>query len=220
VLRVHIPLVILALVVAVSLYALAVLDLVPGLESMMAPITELTGKNSTLTGRTQIWAILADHIRRHPLLGTGYGAYWTATPVVGTDSYEFIRITSSFYPGSAHNGYVEVVNDLGWVGLACLLGYLSAFARQSIRLFKIDRNQGALYLALFFFQALTNISETHWFSVLSVDFVLMTLATAALARGLLECRLYAVFGNPSSAGGELVGGTAGRPWEVRGSRTS
>jgi len=104
----------------------------------------------------------------------------------------------SFYPGSAHNGYLEIVNDLGWTGLVCLIAYIIMYARQSLQLLGIDRNQGALYLALFFQQAITNLSETHWFSVLSVDFVIMTLATMALARGLLEHRLRLVFGEPHS----------------------
>jgi hypothetical protein len=41
-------------------------------------------------------------------------------------------------------------------------------------------------LTLFMQQTIANLSESHWFSVLSVQFVLMTLATTALARLLLE----------------------------------
>ena len=54
----------------------------------------------------------------------------------------------------------------------------------------------ALYLALVFQQAITNLSETHWFSVLSIDFVIMSFASAALARGLLDQRLRIWFGAP------------------------
>ena len=52
------------------------------------------------------------------------------------------------------------MNDLGFVGLICLLGYLTVYVRQSLQLFRSDRPQGALYLALFFQQAMTNLSET------------------------------------------------------------
>jgi len=117
----------------------------------------------------------------------------------------------SFYPGSAHNGYLEVVNDLGWVGLTCLVAYIVTYVRQSLRLLEIDRHQGALYLALFFQQAITNLSETHWFSVLSVDFVLMTLATTALARALLEHRLRLAFGNPQVSTSAPAPGITMRP---------
>ncbi len=205
-LRPYIPYLVAMLVTILLIYALAILNLIPGLGTLMAPITALTGKDMTFTGRTEIWAILSEHIRYHPFLGTGYGAYWTAGPVAGTQSYEFVWRMGSFYPGSAHNGYLEIVNDLGWTGLACLIAYIITYVRQSLQLLGIDRNQGILYLALFFQQAITNLSETHWFSVLSVDFVIMTLATTALARGLLEYQLRLVFGEPSSSSPEPFNG--------------
>jgi len=211
-LRPYIPYLVALLVGLLLIYGLAVLGLIPGLGTLMAPIAALTGKDMTLTGRTEIWALLAEHIRSHPLLGTGYGAYWTAGPIAGTESYEFVRRMGSFYPGSAHNGYLEVLNDLGWVGLCCLIGFIAVYVRQSLRLLRIDYKQGALYLALFIQQALTNISETHWFSVLSVDFVITTLATTALARGLLEHRLRQAFGEPRSSAPEFFpGGTIPLP---------
>lgn len=196
--RRYMPYLVATLVTLLLLYALAILNLIPGWGTLMAPISAMTGKDVTLTGRTDIWAIVSDHISRHPLLGTGYGAYWTAGPVVGTDAYEFVERMNQFYPGSSHNGYLEVANDLGWAGLICLIAYIVMHVRQSLQLLGIDRTQGALYLALFFQQAITNLSETHWLSVLSVDFVIMTLATMSLARGLLEYRLRNVFGEPTA----------------------
>lgn len=198
-LRPYLPYLISMLVAMLLVYALAILNLIPGRDTLMTPIALLTGKDMSFTGRTQIWAIVSDHIRYHPLLGTGYGAFWTPSPVVGTDSYVFIWRMGSFYPGTAHNGYLDIVNDLGWVGLSCLIAYIVVYVRQSLQLLGIERSQGALYLAIFFQQAITNLSETHWFSVLSVDFVIMTLATTALARGLLECRLRIVFGEAQSS---------------------
>jgi len=207
-LRPYVPYLIAMLVAALLIYALAILNLIPGQGTLMAPITALTGKDMSLTGRTEIWAILSDHIRYRPFLGSGYGAYWTAGPVAGTASYEFIWRMRSFYPGSAHSGYLEIVNDLGWAGLVCLIAYIVMHVRQSLQLLGIDRNQGALYLAVFFQQAITNFSETHWFSVLSVDFVIMTLATTALARGLLESRLRLIFGEPHTSARKPFNGMA------------
>lgn len=198
-LRPYIPYLVGTLAATLLLYALVLLNLIPGLGTLMSPIAALTGKDMTFTGRTQIWAILAEHIRLRPLLGTGYAAYWVAVPTVGTESYEFVLRMATFYPGSAHNGYLEIVNDLGWVGLLCLIAYIVTHLRQSLHLLRMDRNQGALYLVLLFQQGITNLSETHWFSVLSVDFVIMTLATTALARGLLEHQLRSVLGEPQAA---------------------
>jgi len=198
-LRPYIPYLVVLLVATLLIYALAILNLIPGMGTLLAPITALTGKDMTFTGRTEIWSIIAEHIRLHPFLGSGYGAYWTSGPVVGTDSYVFVERMGSFYPGSAHNGYLEIVNDLGWAGLLCVIAYIGVQVRQSLQLLEIDRHQAALYLALFFQQAITNLSESHWFDVLSVDFVIMTLVTTALARGLLEHRLRCIFGEPHSS---------------------
>ena len=195
-LRRFVPWLVGLLVALLLVYALTILDLIPGRSELLAPIAALSEKDATLTGRTGIWAVLSEHISRRPLLGTGYAAYWTAGPVRGTESYEFVWRLNGFYPGSAHNGYLAVVNDLGWVGLACLLGYLVSHVRQALRLLPADRNLAVLVLAVFFQQAVSNVSETHWFSVLSVDFVLMTLASTALARALLEGRLRSAFGDP------------------------
>ena len=185
--------------VLVLVYAIAILKIVPGLSFILDPIVALTGKNMTFSGRSEIWAIIADHIKLHPMMGTGYAAYWTPQPILGKPSYEFIVRMQGFYPGESHNGYLDVINDLGWVGMACLLAYIFTYIRQSLQLLEIDSNQGALYLALFFQQAITNLSEAHWFNVQSVDFVFMMLATMAMARNLLEYRLRAVFGDPYSS---------------------
>lgn len=198
-LRRRLPAMVSAMVAVLLVFVLAVLDLLPGSQWLITPFTMLAGKDATFTGRTAIWAILGEHIDRHPWLGTGYGAYWTPAPVPGTDAYAFVTRMGSFYPGSAHNGYLDVLNDLGWIGLLCLLAYLLIQVRQSLQLLSVDWNQATLYLALLFQQVLANLSETHWFSALSVDFVLMTLVSVALARGLLEVRLLALFGVPAEA---------------------
>ena len=167
-------------------YALAVLQLVPGLATvLLGPITAITGKDMTFTNRAMIWDIIKEHAQLHPFLGTGFGAYWTGA-VPESPSYVFLT-RMYFWPSEAHNGYLDVVNDLGFVGLICLLGFLTVFVRQSLQLFKADRPQGALYLALFFQQAMTNLSESLWFSPMGIlPMVVTTLMTFSLAAGLVD----------------------------------
>jgi len=180
---------------AFGVYALAILGLIPGKGLLLAPMSAVTG-DASFTGRSGIWWIVAEHMRLNPLLGTGYGAYW-AGPTPQSPSYEFIARMGGFYPGSAHNGYLEVANDLGWVGLLLLFGYLASYLRQGLRALSIDRWQGVLLLTLLMQQVIANLSESHWLSVLSVQFVLMTLATTALARLLVDYRLFLRFGAAS-----------------------
>ena len=180
-----------AFVLCLLAYTLAILRIVPGAGVLLQPVVLLTGKDLSFTGRADLWAIVIEHIRLHPVLGTGYGAYWTG-PQPGSAAYAFLE-RLSFYPGSAHNGYLDVVNDLGALGLLCLVGYIATWLRQALRLLAIDEWQAVLFLAILLQQGLSNLSESHWLATLSCSFVLSTLATAALARALLERWLQACF---------------------------
>lgn len=186
-LRRYMPYFVGAFATLVLVYALAVLKVVPGMDVVLTPITMLTGKDMTFTGRTDIWYVLNLHIRLHPWFGTGYGAYWVG-PTPTSPSYVMLEMLY-FYPTEGHNGYLDVINDLGFVGGLCLLAYFINYLRQALELMRLDRYQGGLYLTLLFRQFLADMSESHWFSVLSVDFVIMTLATVALARSLIHSRL-------------------------------
>jgi exopolysaccharide production protein ExoQ len=182
-LRRYLPYLIGAFVVITLAYSLAVLKVLPGSEILLKPIAIITGKDTTFTARTQIWEIIRAHIQLSPFIGTGYGGYWTA-PVPTSPSYAFVQIMN-FYPTESHNGYLDVINDLGYIGLLLLLGYLIVYIRNSLRLLQVNYTQATLYLALMFQQLLTNLSESHWF-ILSHDFVILTFATFALARTLVD----------------------------------
>lgn len=170
-------------VIVALTYSLAVLKVVPGSDILLKPITLITGKDTTFTSRTQIWDIIRTHIELSPFIGSGYGGYWTGA-VPSSPSYAYIRIMN-FYPTEAHNGYLDIINDLGYIGLLLLLGFLIVYIRQSLRLLRINYAQATLYMGLMFQQLLTNLSESHWF-VLSHDFAILTLATFGLARTLMD----------------------------------
>lgn len=168
------------------LYSVAVLNVVPGLSFILKPVTMLSGKDMSFTGRTAIWDILRNHMAYTPWLGSGYGAYWRGI-LPGSASFEMVA-RLYFYPTEGHNGYLDLLNDLGRVGGLMLGGYLYVHVRQCLRLLQADRAQGSLFLALFFHQMIANLSESRWFNVLSVEFVFQVMATLAVARALVEVR--------------------------------
>ena len=192
-LRRYMPYMVSAFALLVVVYALAVLNIIPGFSVLLEPIAAMTGKDLTFSSRDQIWAIIKEHIEYSPFLGTGYGAYWIGA-FQSSPSYAFVT-RLYYYPTQSHNGYLEITNDLGLVGLVCLLGYLLYWVRQSLRLMTHDRRQATLFLALFFQQAITNLSESTWLAInSSFAFVVCTLATCSLARALLEQRLKRFYG--------------------------
>jgi exopolysaccharide production protein ExoQ len=180
--------VVVAIAGTMFLYELVIQNVLPGAHTLLSPITALTGKDTTLSARTFIWNLIKEHIASAPYLGTGYGAYWVG-PLADSPSHVFVTVMS-FYPTEAHNGYLDVVNDLGYVGLICVLVFLFVYMWQALQLVRADRNQAALYLALVFQELVMNMSESDWFARNS-SFAVFTLAVFCLSRELLEVRMNA-----------------------------
>lgn len=184
----YMPYIVSAFALLVIVYALAVLNIIPGMNVLLEPITAFSGKDMTFSNRSVIWDIIKEHIALSPIVGSGYGAYWLG-PIPGSPSVVFLTRMGDFYPSQSHNGYLEIVNDLGFVGLICLMTYLYSWVSQSLQLMKSDRSQGLLFLALFFQQAITNLSESTWLAInAAFALALMMLATFAISRGVLDAR--------------------------------
>jgi exopolysaccharide production protein ExoQ len=79
-----------------------------------ADVLSVFGKDASLTGRVPLWSSLAVSIAQRPLLGYGYGAFWV------NSNPEMLRIWSlnTWQPPNAHNGFIDLILDLGLVGLA------------------------------------------------------------------------------------------------------
>lgn len=191
-LRPHLPLLVGVAAGVILIYEIAALRLLPGLEGLLRPIVDLTGKDLTFSARTVIWDVIEQHIRLSPVIGSGYGAYWVG-PIPQSPSYVFLSVMF-LYPTSSHNGYLEVVNDLGMIGFGCLLGFVTYYIMQALQLVRVDRAQAALYLGLLFQQMVINLSESEWFSR-STSFAVLALASTCLSRAVLEFRLRANAGS-------------------------
>ncbi len=82
--------------------------------------TELAGvfgKDTTLTGRTELWALILQSIARRPILGYGYNAFWLG---MKGESLSIIA-ASGWVVYHAHNGLLDVLLGLGVVGGALFL---------------------------------------------------------------------------------------------------
>ncbi len=87
-------------------------------------VLQVLGRDATLTGRTLLWAELAKWVDKSPLLGYGFGGFWTGD--IGISSIVIKKI--GWAAPHAHNGFLNLTLELGYVGLALfLICYLSNF---------------------------------------------------------------------------------------------
>jgi exopolysaccharide production protein ExoQ len=82
-------------------------------ESHSVAILEALGKDPSLTGRTDIWDSLMRRVAERPWTGYGYAAFW------GRDSVPaaWVRQETQWPVPSAHNGWIDLLVQLGWPGL-------------------------------------------------------------------------------------------------------
>lgn len=102
------------LVTISSLWLMSTVAISAYMVLIVAPeaVVAIIGRDLTLTGRTDIWEVLIQLISERPLLGYGYGAFWGADSM---PAYR-VRLETEWIVPTAHNGILEVVLAVGWLG--------------------------------------------------------------------------------------------------------
>lgn len=84
------------------------------------------GRDLTLSGRTAIWTQVVHYVALRPLAGYGYDAFWRGFTGPSLE----IDAAVHFVVEHAHNGFLEILLELGVLGLALfLLSWTRAFLR-------------------------------------------------------------------------------------------
>ena len=135
----------------------------------------LLGRNSNMTGRSELWSNVWTAVMRHPFLGYGYDTFWA-----GLGEALEVRMGIGWMAQRSDNGYLDFALGLGFVGivlLACAIvwsfknamDYLG-YEQQSFALWPIT------YLA---FYLLHNLSESTLLARGGLpDLLFMSTATA------------------------------------------
>jgi O-antigen ligase len=135
--------------------------------------------DSTLTGRTVIWDFALSEIARKPLLGWGYKSFW----LVGGDAPSILDA-----PGwvktmpNAHNGYYDMMLEMGYVGLAILVTFLIATLHAIGRMADRDPTRAWLVLSLVLFIILYNFFESLWLRAFDLLWVVFVILVAEIGR--------------------------------------
>ncbi len=111
-------------------------------------ITAPLDRDSTLTGRTDVWASVLPARSERPLLGYGIGSFWT------DERRHLYEIPT------AHNGYLDVLLDLGEVGLVLCVIWVFSCARQFHRTYTQDPDWANFSMCLLLIVLMYNVTES------------------------------------------------------------
>jgi O-antigen ligase len=137
-----------------------------------AEVAHALGRESHLSGRTNIWkACLAT--AGNPVIGTGFESFWNANgSKVAQHLRNYWHIENLV---SAHNGYIEVYLDLGWIGVCLIALILITGYRRACRVCRLDLGLGSLFLAYVVTAAMYSITEAG-FRTLTPMWIFLLLA--------------------------------------------
>lgn len=141
----------------------------------------LLQKDTTLTGRTELWDLLITAIKNRPLLGYGFDTFWQG---LHGDSLSIIRGVGWLVP-TAHNGYLELLISLGIVGALIFLPLLLQAIRLAWLYAGIDRAASGLFPAAFLVLWLVyNMSESTLLTRNGIPMLLFVMLTASMRKAL------------------------------------
>lgn len=111
-----------ALIFFLSLSSILIFSATLSYESILGKL----GKDVTFTGRSSIWAQAAEAISTRPFQGFGISTYWSLYP-------SYVKLGESYIIPHAHNGYLELVLDLGIPGLLIFTIFISSHVKQALK---------------------------------------------------------------------------------------
>jgi len=134
---------------------------------------QLMGRDSSLTGRTAIWKVVLD-ADQNPWFGTGYECFWLG---------DRLQKMWTVYRGinQAHNGYIEIALNLGYVGLLMLLFAIFAGYRRIAASLREDTELGKFRLAYFVVAVIYNFTEGA-FKMMAPMWIMLLLSIMAMSE--------------------------------------
>lgn len=125
-------------------------------------VIDVLGKNLEFNGRLPIWTLMMEKVLERPWLGYGYAAFWTS------DASYYLLTRSwaldAFQAGirfNAHNGYLDLLLQLGFVGLGLyFVSLATVLARITYLLIKTKAVELFWALQTIIFLSLINLSDS------------------------------------------------------------
>jgi O-antigen ligase len=129
------------------------------------------GRNASLTGRTDVWNRVLTLVK-DPVFGTGFESFW-----VGPRLAEMRALDPGL--NQAHNGYLEIYLNLGWIGVTLFVILILTGYRNVISAFHRDPNPAKLGIAYLVIALSYNFTEAG-FKMMNPTWILFLLSIVTL----------------------------------------
>jgi O-antigen ligase len=142
-----------------------------------ADIANVLGRQSNMSGRTEIWAAVIPAVP-NSIVGAGFESFWISPNV---QIFQRTLLASKWYAAlvkdlnEAHNGYIEVYLNLGWTGVCLIALILIDGYRRAFKAFKHNPELGSLFIAYMAIVAIYSITEAG-FRMLNPSWIFLLLA--------------------------------------------
>lgn len=145
-------------------------------------LLRLVGKDSTLTGRTELWMWANRFAADHPVLGVGYQAFWIQGNPLAEAMWDRFHIAGKF-GFHFHSLYYETLIELGFVGVlvaAASLGWSLVKIWQAA--IKVPNSTTGFFLAFFVMMLITQVQGLDMFTIFHPWYAISISAVAYAQR--------------------------------------
>jgi O-antigen ligase len=152
-------------------------------------VANALGRDSTLSGRTVIWAALIPTVP-NSIVGAGFESYWISSGPL--QAWHTLSQLGWWHPEilvpEAHNGYIEIFLNLGWIGVGLISLILISGYRRALDAFRLNPPLGSLTLAYVMASATYSITEAGFRSLdpIWVFLILSIFTSTAVTTGIIR----------------------------------
>jgi O-antigen ligase len=134
-------------------------------------LLDTLGRDVSLTGRVPLWQVLIPIGLKQPL-GYGYGAFWLGWNGPSAQVWSSLN----WFLNNAHNGFLDIWLDLGWVGLGLGIFLLGKVFMVNIGPALAGSKEGVFWILFCVIFITYNLVEVTFFNQNNIYWVLMVYA--------------------------------------------
>lgn len=144
-----------------------------------ASVAHALGRSANLA-RMDIWEAIVP-MAPNPLVGAGFESFWLGSRI---DRLE--QAFPNLHLNEAHNGYIEIYLELGWVGLVLIGLILVDGYRRAVKAFRREPALGGLLLAYSLTAVTYSVTEAGFrmLDPIWIFFLLSVIQASSIAAGV------------------------------------